>query len=990
MKGIEYFTALNSLICSGNNLAALDLSGNTALTSLDCSAQSLTASTTRTNNTYTLNLAALDSSFVPSKVTSTSSNVGHNYDSSTGSVTFNSAPSTFTYTYDTGYTGSGGQMEVTITLTNPNTTPGDSTTAISEATFPDSSLRDYISDNVDTNGDGYLSDSEIQSVTTLNLSGLGLTALTGIENFTALTELICSGNSLTGTLDLSSNTALEYLDCSSNELTALDLSSNTALIYLDCNFNQLTSLNVDGCINLQELYCYDNSLPSLDLATNSSLTDLNCGDNELTALDLSSNPALVSVICNRNALTALDLSSNSSLSALDCSLNQLTAIDVMGTSVATLTCSSQDLTFTGVNLTGRTDYPYSLKMTDLNVSLNISKVVNLDITDSEGLAVDYLRNASEETVYFSAKPQTVKYDYYTGYSDLYMDITITVELPAFSLTLTPSTQTVTAGSAITPITITAENTSGYTGSTSSLPDGLTYSGNTITGAIQTAGTYTITFYATDNSTGATVSADARIIVAVPTGITGIAVTSPANKSITLDSSGGDFSATLSASGTPYGQVTWSVNANPDISADISGTGSTATLSGTAPANSTRQDITYTLTITASDDTGRLRTDSLTVYVSKSVIPENGGNPVPPDNRGKDRLHYRDFEIPQGLRNKLAARFGGREIFQFSDSEIISESWELGNDDLQAITSNGESVVAYLPEVMPSSSGVYVLMLTLGDVSAGTPLSLYTISDSSSGEDAEVNTSALNDADYVFLDEDGNEITTVPASGNVYAALNLTAGESHRGVVTTASSLKVGTIEVVTEDNIEVSLDTLIENVAEVMNVSEDAIKFITEENISEPQEPTRTIRTTLSAKNETIIGKLNTLTVSEDGYYVFKVTLSDDLYEQIKGVSINDLRAYALYDNGEDDPESETAQVRASFIIGLLNTWELLTLSGEKLKFSAQTFLMVGILNAGTPMSVYLAKILLLLLGGCNTGAGIAGLIAVGVSAIYFIRRRKH
>ena len=118
---------------------------------------------------------------------------------------------------------------------------------------------------------------------------------------------------------------------------------------------------------------------------------------------------------------------------------------------------------------------------------------------------------------------------------------------------------------------------------------------------------------------------------------------------------------------------------------------------------------------------------------------------------------------------------------------------------------------------------------------------------------------------------------------MYAALNLTAGESHRGVVTTASSLKVGTIEVVTEDNIDVPIETLVEKVAEVMNVSEDAIKFITEENISEPQEPTRAIRTKLSAKNETIIGKLNTLTVSQDGLYVFKVKLSDDLYEQIKG-----------------------------------------------------------------------------------------------------------
>ena len=206
----------------------------------------------------------------------------------------------------------------------------------------------------------------------------------------------------------------------------------------------------------------------------------------------------------------------------------------------------------------------------------------------------------------------------------------------------------------------------------------------------------------------------------------------------------------------------------------------------------------------------------------------------------------------------------------------------------------------------------------------------------------------------------------------------------------SSSNENSKIEPVTENNIEVSLETLIKNVAEVMNVSEDAIKFITEKNISEPQEPTQAILTTLSAKNETIISKLNTLTVSEDGYYVFKVTLSDNLYEQIKGVSVKDLRAHAFYDDGEDNPASETSQVRSSFITGLLNTWELLTLSGEKLEFGAREFLMVGLLNAGTPFSVYLTKIILFMLGGCDIGIGIVGFTAIVLSATYFIRRRKH
>ena len=115
---------------------------------------------------------------------------------------------------------------------------------------------------------------------------------------------------------------------------------------------------------------------------------------------------------------------------------------------------------------------------------------------------------------------------------------------------------------------------------------------------------------------------------------------------------------------------------------------------------------------------------------------------------------------------------------------------------------------------------------------------------------------------------------------------------------------------------------------------------------------------------------------------MFKVTLSDDLYEQVRDVSISDIKVFALYDNGG------TGQVNTSAIIGLINTWELLTLTGEKLEFGAREFLMVGFLNAGTPFSVYLTKILLMLLaGGCDVGLGLAG-IAVIFTAFFMLRRR--
>ena len=357
-----------------------------------------------------------------------------------------------------------------------------------------------------------------------------------------------------------------------------------------------------------------------------------------------------------------------------------------------------------------------------------------------------------------------------------------------------------------------------------------------------------------------------------------------------------------------------------------------------------------------------------VYVDTPDIPQPGSEDIP----SGDRVIDYQFTIPEGVSAKLASLFGGN-IYQFTDDEIISDTWELDNNDLQAITSLNESVILHLPHVMPKNSGRYLLKLTIPGANAGKLLNLHGITTAEGGN--VVSYADLENTDYVLLDEEGNEIDRVPESGVVYTALNLTAGRAHRGVITSVNELERGTILPVEPD------ESLLEKIAETTNHSVDVIRFITDDNISEPEEPTQAMIEEMQTQKSDIIGKLNTLTVSEDGYYVVKVVLSDDLYAQIDGVSINDLKVYALYDDGKTD------QVNTSFITGLLNTWELLTLSGEKLEFGAREFLMVGFLNAGTPFSVYLTKILLMLLaGGCDVGFGLAGLgLAV---AILFFRRR--
>ena len=122
-----------------------------------------------------------------------------------------------------------------------------------EKTFSDPILRNWLKNKNNLSGigtDGVLTPSERQSVTELDVSGLGLTNLDGLENFPNLQVLNCSGNNLTR-LDVSKNTALKKLYCANNQLQSLDLSQNGQLDYVNCSFNRLKSLDMSGNTKLE-------------------------------------------------------------------------------------------------------------------------------------------------------------------------------------------------------------------------------------------------------------------------------------------------------------------------------------------------------------------------------------------------------------------------------------------------------------------------------------------------------------------------------------------------------------------------------------------------------------------------------------------------------------------------------------------------------------------------------------------------------------------
>ena len=166
---------------------------------------------------------------------------------------------------------------------------------ITEAEFPDPVFRDFVTENYDGDSDGYLSDAELEAVTSMDVSDRNLNSLKGIEHFISLTELDCSGNMLTSLV--LETMPLHQLDCSENRLTRLelrneiplDLSNLPVLQEVDCRNNRLTSLDLTGCTALFDLLCIENQLTALDISDSISISRLICWGNQISSIDVSQN-----------------------------------------------------------------------------------------------------------------------------------------------------------------------------------------------------------------------------------------------------------------------------------------------------------------------------------------------------------------------------------------------------------------------------------------------------------------------------------------------------------------------------------------------------------------------------------------------------------------------------------------------------------------------------------------------------------------------------
>lgn len=133
--------------------------------------------------------------------------------------------------------------------------------------IPDSAFEAaLVARNLDDVVDGSVLTSRIEDISRLDVSNEGISDLTGIEDFTEITDLNVRENTLQ-TLNLTSNRNLLFVWAEDNALTSLQFGSNQNIEKIGASGNQLTELNVTEYTTLQLLNLADNNLVSMDVST---------------------------------------------------------------------------------------------------------------------------------------------------------------------------------------------------------------------------------------------------------------------------------------------------------------------------------------------------------------------------------------------------------------------------------------------------------------------------------------------------------------------------------------------------------------------------------------------------------------------------------------------------------------------------------------------------------------------------------------------------
>lgn len=427
-------TLLASLDCKGNSLTMLDLTKNTALASLDCSENDLTAiylgteklteldcsdnALTSLNLSQQTKLKTLDcSKNALTQLDVTKCTKLENMDCSFNSLTsLNVSCNPALATLDCS-----NNPELAKLWVKDNAQADAVAINKEDATelyynngglnIPDAKLKSYLVNNYDDDGDGEISIAESDNITMVNVSGKGISDLTGLEACTNLVTLNCSNNNITK-IELPNLAKFTTLTCYGNPISKIDLTNCVVLnkfniINLETNAVRDTEIWINGyagattmditllgtpfttftftnatALTKIEFYgdfttvnLYGNSaLESIDVNPIRDLQTLDVHACHLTSLDVTAKEKLTWLDASANALTEMNVTQNNLLEHLNLADNGLSVINVRNNTALTYFNINNNTAIDTVNVTKNTAltelYVNNMAITELNVSNN--------------------------------------------------------------------------------------------------------------------------------------------------------------------------------------------------------------------------------------------------------------------------------------------------------------------------------------------------------------------------------------------------------------------------------------------------------------------------------------------------------------------------------------------------------------------------------------------------------------------------------------------
>jgi Leucine-rich repeat (LRR) protein/TRAP-type C4-dicarboxylate transport system substrate-binding protein len=199
--------------------------------------------------------------------------------------------------------------------------------ASTPVTFPDPGLEEAIRDAIGkTSGDIY--ESDLLSVTSLDLDESNIFNLAGIQYCTNLVHLNLYNNYITDISPLAALTKLIFLELGSNQIRDISyLSGLTNIQYIFINNNQITNVSLPNLIDLQYLVLDNNQINAISLTHCAELEYLSLNNNQIANISLSNSTNLQYLDLENNQLVNItSLVSLNRLNELKLNHNQIIEI----------------------------------------------------------------------------------------------------------------------------------------------------------------------------------------------------------------------------------------------------------------------------------------------------------------------------------------------------------------------------------------------------------------------------------------------------------------------------------------------------------------------------------------------------------------------------------------------------------------------------------------------------------------------------------------